>query len=301
MKPKTISTVKDLEADLSSLRRIFDNVRLIDPIAQKVISFDSSENIVYDDMYCYEVWSKEGKCDNCICTKTYNENSRKTKFEFNENNIFYIVTKPVKVKTNSHGVITAIIQISSEVSNEILFEAFGKNDFVKKIIETNKKIYEDSLTKVYNRRYFDERLFFQENRNSPKMAFIMLDLKDFKNINDSYGHIAGDNVLKKVAVTLKKNVRDYDSIVRLGGDEFLIILQNCDEVTALKKIEKLKSALNSIFYNEKEGLFIEGDFGFAITDSFINSESFITAMLCEADFNMYKFKKRASENAASQI
>jgi diguanylate cyclase (GGDEF)-like protein len=88
----------------------------------------------------------------------------------------------------------------------------------------------DPLTGLYNRRFGEEHLLRQiasaERRGDP-LIVLLLDLDDFKGINDRFGHAAGDLVLKEFARRLNKGIRASDTAVRLGGDEFLVILPEC--------------------------------------------------------------------------
>ncbi|MCH6266586.1 GGDEF domain-containing protein [Neobacillus citreus] len=89
----------------------------------------------------------------------------------------------------------------------------------------------DSLTGLYNRRYFDlsmeKTIPFSQRINCP-LSLIMIDIDHFKNINDKYGHLCGDEALKHIADIIKRNVRTSDAYVRFGGEEFAIILPNTD-------------------------------------------------------------------------
>jgi len=90
-----------------------------------------------------------------------------------------------------------------------------------------KQAVRDPLTDLYNRRYFSETLEKEVEkckRYDNTIAFIMIDVNRFKEINDSYSHQIGDKVLVEVAKLLKKNVRDADTVVRYGGDEFLVMM-----------------------------------------------------------------------------
>ena len=88
----------------------------------------------------------------------------------------------------------------------------------------------DSLTGLYNRRSADARLAAEvarSSRHSYPLTVLLLDLNDFKQINDQHGHGAGDQVLKEVAARLQKVIRVSDVAVRMGGDEFMVILPEC--------------------------------------------------------------------------
>lgn len=104
----------------------------------------------------------------------------------------------------------------------------------------------DALTGVANRTALEEYLAFTEQKPNAfeYMALIVLDIDNFKQVNDHYGHIVGDEVIQYVAHKLKKSVRSTDFVVRYGGDEFLVILENCEFSDALEIADKMRCAIN---------------------------------------------------------
>lgn len=107
----------------------------------------------------------------------------------------------------------------------------------------------DPLTKCHNRRFMDEYLVQLEglNSRSPRnVGFIMADLDHFKMVNDEFGHLAGDEILKQVAEILKNNIRKTDLLIRYGGEEFLIVLMEMnDNGEAYQIAEKLRTAVEA--------------------------------------------------------
>ncbi|KGK42232.1 hypothetical protein LH51_08965 [Nitrincola sp. A-D6] len=114
---------------------------------------------------------------------------------------------------------------------------------VKQRTEALEKLsYEDSLTGLKNRRFFDEFFSFHAAtalRTKLPLTLVMCDLDYFKQFNDTYGHPAGDAVLKLFADLLRENFRDTDLVCRLGGEEFVILLPNTDSCEAKDKIQLL--------------------------------------------------------------
>ncbi len=107
----------------------------------------------------------------------------------------------------------------------------------------------DPLTGLYNRRYADQhikRTAEQSRSSGENFAVMMMDLDHFKNINDTYGHDAGDIVLKEVARRLQENLRGVDLIARLGGEEFLVVMPDTDLVQAKAAAERLREAIEKI-------------------------------------------------------
>lgn len=109
----------------------------------------------------------------------------------------------------------------------------------------------DDLTGIWNRRYFFEMgkaEFLRSKRYKASFALIMIDVDHFKTINDTYGHAAGDEVLKKITAVLKKNLRDVDILARLGGEEFAVLLPNTETPGAEIVAERLRKAVESALF-----------------------------------------------------
>ena len=117
----------------------------------------------------------------------------------------------------------------------------------------------DGLTELYNHRYFQESLKKQveiSKRYEQPFSLLILDIDFFKKVNDTYGHQAGDAVLKQVAQILKKNARNTDVICRYGGEEMGIILPNTIAQEALNLAKRINSAVeeyNFILDTNKSG------------------------------------------------
>jgi len=108
----------------------------------------------------------------------------------------------------------------------------------------------DPLTNLFNRRYLEETLdreLARAARESYPICIIMMDLDHFKKINDTYGHEAGDQVLRAIADTLTEETRRGDFACRYGGEEFVIVMPNIDCNVAYERAEKLRETLNSLY------------------------------------------------------
>ena len=101
----------------------------------------------------------------------------------------------------------------------------------------------DSLTNVYTRRYFLERFEEEIKRASLrkiKLAFLMIDVDHFKMVNDQYGHLTGDYVLKEISLIIKENIREIDIVGRYGGEEFCVVLPETDLEGAYLVAERIR-------------------------------------------------------------
>ena len=110
-------------------------------------------------------------------------------------------------------------------------------------------LFFDDLTGLYNRRAGMERLreeFARACRNGKEFSVAMVDVDHFKKVNDTYGHLAGDHVLKEIGKILRTELRQCDVIVRYGGEEFMVIMPETDQKQAIQALERLCSKLSSM-------------------------------------------------------
>ena len=108
------------------------------------------------------------------------------------------------------------------------------------------KATHDALTGLWNRGVITDLLnreLARAQREHKSTALLLCDIDHFKNINDTYGHPVGDEVLREVARRLLASVRSYDFVGRYGGEEFLIVLNNCDPASALGRAEQVRAAI----------------------------------------------------------
>ena len=164
----------------------------------------------------------------------------------------------------------------------------------------------DTLTGLPNRNMFRDRLtvaIARARRSGQMTALMFLDLDRFKEINDTLGHATGDKVLQATAVLLRASLRDVDTISRLGGDEFTVILENIIDVRQLKTIvEKIKEAFSApIITQEGRDIFVTASIGIALYP--LDADN-IDALLQAADVAMYRAKQKgrnAYEFYASEL
>jgi len=112
--------------------------------------------------------------------------------------------------------------------------------------QTRELSHRDDLTDLYNRRYFFERFdreVYRDDRYYHDISLLMLDIDNFKRLNDSHGHLQGDEVLKKLAKIIEDKVRKADVVARYGGEEFLVLLPETDREGAICVAEKLRARI----------------------------------------------------------
>ena len=146
-------------------------------------------------------------------------------------------------------------------------------EYKKRLTIQKHKLFLDSLTQVHNRAALDERLELEYKRwlrYGTPLCLAIIDIDHFKNINDNYGHMAGDKALKVVAKALQGALRDTDFIARFGGEEFVVLLPNINPDKYQKPLETLRQTIKSIPFRFRDArveitisigatLFREGD------------------------------------------
>ena len=169
-------------------------------------------------------------------------------------------------------------------------------DVESKLRESQRKLQflsmYDSLTELPNRQLFLDRLEHQVSmykRDKSSFAVLMMDLNLFKEVNDTYGHSAGDELLVQLGLRLKTIARDSDTFARLGGDEFAGILYNMRSLQdACNVAEKINSAVNVPFQLQNAKVTI----GISIGIAFVNGEEVdCKSLLSQADSSMYEAKR----------
>lgn len=182
---------------------------------------------------------------------------------------------------DDNGICDSVAGASRDITKEKLAE---------KLIWYNANY--DILTGLTNRLRFNnnfEQAIKDAKRSGKSIALLFIDLDNFKMINDTLGHIEGDNLLKQVAERIKHCVRDTDMVSRIGGDEFTVILNNMQDAQQAKIVaEKMLSALRKSFQLKNKKIHITASIGISISpqDSIVTDD-----LLKQADQAMYQAKK----------
>lgn len=170
-------------------------------------------------------------------------------------------------------------------------------DYYEKLQELSDRDY---LTGLYNRRKFEEFLTYEVKRSvrhRHKFTILMIDLDNFKYINDTYGHASGDLVLKEVTQIFASNLRNADILARIGGDEFAVILPETSYENGHAVVEKLRASLEStpisLMFDQVS---LTASFGIA---EYPEQGENIEALLTGSDLAMYK-AKRAGKNTIAR-
>jgi diguanylate cyclase (GGDEF)-like protein/PAS domain S-box-containing protein len=182
----------------------------------------------------------------------------------------------------------SIAHIQNETGNITHYVSFSKDstERLKRELTLKDLASKDALTDLLNRRSGEQLLkqYDDEILSKKSLCLIMLDIDNFKNINDTYGHAGGDEILKSSSQLLKSKARSTDSVVRWGGEEFLILVPDANLNAAVEFAERIR---NSIAQHQHQALgFITASFGVAELQAGESTAS----LLNRADKALYKAK-----------
>lgn len=312
----TKGSLKDVQYIIHKIQRLLENRR------HKVLVVDDSQlqrrrmvKLLKNQMF--EVHeAKDG--EEALETVEFHSEIRMVITDYNMPKIDgFELTLKLREKYNKDQL--AIIAVSSEESEIVSskFLKFGATDFLKKPFSTEEfncrvnntienleniemirnMANKDYMTNCFNRRYFFEQVppIYQKSKeeNSP-MAIAMLDIDNFKAINDTYGHDVGDTAIVQLAQILNSSVKGFDLVSRFGGEEFCIVLQNINKEDAFNFFDNLRFKIqsNDIDIAEQEPLHFTVSIG--VVTAF---EDNVEKAINEADMKLY----HAKNNGKNQV
>jgi diguanylate cyclase (GGDEF)-like protein/PAS domain S-box-containing protein len=181
---------------------------------------------------------------------------------------------------------------------------FGTHIDISKRKKIEKKIIEmairDPLTRIYNRRYIFEKLKEFKNRlekDNINFSVTIIDIDFFKQINDKYGHSAGDSVLQSFTQFIQKRIRSFDLLGRYGGEEFIILLADCTKYEAFKRISDiLKDIRKTSFYYDEYKIRFTFSAGISDSKNFDFNSVNIEKLIDIADNRLYIAKNKGRNN-----
>lgn len=263
---------------MCNLKKIFRTVRLIDVRECLCIELDENGVLTETPHHCYDIWERNGRCENCISGTAYRKKRQMTKIEFFDSEIYCVIANYVVVDD-----VPCVLEVAFKTNDDILL-ADSKTDvnFTQfNLKEYSKRLYTDVLTNAHNRRFYNEKISGIKKAE----GVAMIDVDDFKHINDTYGHGAGDIVLKKIVEVIQSGIRETDFVVRYGGDEFLLIFPTIPEEVFKSKLEHIRNSVSNLRFESYPNIKITVSIG-GVYDYYPLSE----AVKC-ADNLMYGIKQ----------
>lgn len=224
-------------------------------------------------------------------------------------------------KRFSQSMIFAPIIIHSKVIGIMSVQSYEKNMFTLKDVNTlkilstyvgialeNSKLYKelkyranyDVLTKIFNRREIlrrSEKIYNNFKEDLESYCIMMIDVDNFKNINDTYGHQIGDKVLANVAKTIKESIREDDIVGRYGGEEFIVVVKD-NYNSSLRMAERIRRNIEKIVIKVEENEFIKVTCSIGITNMNAKDKT-LQQIISDSDKALYEAKNTGKNKVVS--
>lgn len=213
---------------LQYLQISYDLVRYVDPITNKVIHIEKDGKMWESETACSDIWNCLEKCSNCISRLSMQTRKRMTKLEVAGDDPYQVVSMYVEIDGK-----TCCLEMASRIDGDFMPDGYSKDEILSSVRIHKEKVYIDPVTGVYNKRYYVEKLSKMDNA----AALMFADIKNFKRINENFGHQAGDDVLRQVAGVLRDVAAGKGDVLRYSGDDFVTVFFKASE-EELSEIQK---------------------------------------------------------------
>ena len=243
---------KAVQNTIKQLEQIFDYVRLVDPAANAVLEVDQKGILRKTEQHCAAFWDTGGNCANCISSQALTQKTMLNKLEFTRSDMFYVVAKYLCINGTP-----CVLEMLSKMNEGRWIDANGTRFLLDKSRGEHRELFADPLTGAYSRRYFETYSIHMEGMECVEI----IDVDQFKRVNDTYGHPAGDVVLRDIAAAIQSCIRSNDILIRYGGDEFLLLFPKMTEKDMEEKNIRIKKAVEDIVITEYPDLHLSVSIG----------------------------------------
>ena len=213
---------------LQYLQISYDLVRYVDPITNKVIHIEKDGKMWESETACSDIWNCLEKCSNCISRLSMQTRKRMTKLEVAGDDPYQVVSMYVEIDGKP-----CCLEMASRIDGDFMPDGYSRDEILSSVRIHKEKVYIDPVTGVYNKRYYVEKLSKMDNA----AALMFADIKNFKRINENFGHQAGDDVLRQVAGVLRDVAAGKGDVLRYSGDDFVTVFFKATE-EELSEIQK---------------------------------------------------------------
>lgn len=213
---------------LQYLQIPYDLVRYVDPITNKVIHIEKDGKMWESETAYSDIWNCLEKCSNCISRLSMQTGKRMTKLEVAGEDPYQVVSMYVEIDRKP-----CCLEMASRIDGDFMPDGYSRDEILSSVRIHKEKVYIDPVTGVYNKRYYVEKLSKMDNA----AALMFADIKNFKRINENFGHQAGDDVLRQVAGVLRDVAAGKGDVLRYSGDDFVTVFFKATE-EELSEIQK---------------------------------------------------------------
>lgn len=256
-------SIEEMQLCMQEFRKFFDVVRLVNPSEMREIYFDAQGHVSSSEHNCYEVWRRDGRCENCISARSCTQKGSFSKFEFIDKDIFFVISYSVIVDGKSF-VLELVKKVNSSIEESMLDKFFTNEDFIAKVSRANRSQYRDELTGLRNRRYYTEQM---AGLNAVAIAILKLDNR--KEIAEIYGEAKAKEAFKAFAERVAAEAPGNSELVRYEDDEILLMMDYISYSEFYELLADIQGKLRWTAEKVHKGLelstSISGVYGYGVT------------------------------------
>lgn len=276
-------TAKQAEEQMRFFQNVFTVVRLLKGEELECVSEGTTDAPICE---CYDFWEKGQPCENCISMQTLRDKQQHTKLEFLGTDIYQVFSRYVEVDGKP-----CVMELIRKLDSDSLISVNERDKLIRQLSQYHTELYRDALTGAYNRRYLEDKL--KQVHFTGGTA--MIDLDDFKVYNDTCGHDAGDVVLETVVKVVRENIGSSDTLIRYGGDEFVLLMANAEEQEFYRKLHQIRRKLHNAPVPGYSGIHLSVSIGGVYCRNTILEEG-----IHRADVLMYQAKNKKNAVITSE-
>ena len=266
-----------LAAEMHRLRMVFDVVRLVDPTTNSVLELDEQGVLHPTGSHCAAFWDNGRSCANCISSRALAQKTTLNKLEFTNTDMYFVISKYLCLNG-----MPCVLEMLSKLSEGRWIDANGTRLLLDHSRAENMELFMDPLTNTYARRYFESYRSHLEGMEH----VAIIDVDSFKQVNDVYGHQTGDTALRDIAAAIRSCIRSTDTLIRYGGDEFLLLFPKMNEHIFTRKQNEIREAVRRIVIPEYPELHLSVSIGG------VSGVHPLAEAIRQADYLMYENKEK---------
>ena len=305
------ANLKDIDDKKNSELQLIQHVQILDQVHDAIVSTDLEGNILtwnvaatkllgytqsemigenVKKLYFKDDYNFINRMLKILQTKSIDHVNSKI---LRKNSDLIYIDLSLSTLSDINGAVIGLIGYAQDITQRII----AKQQLLDQKSRLDYEAHHDPLTKLPNRLLFNDRLeqaIKKASRNKTIIALFFIDLDHFKEINDSLGHDIGDKVLQTVSTRLREHLRASDTLSRLGGDEFTIIMEDLkDNKDAMTLAENILLTLKKPIIINQHELYVSSSIGISL---YPNDNTKVTSLLKYADAAMYKAKEEGRDN-----
>ena len=255
-------SIEEMQLCMQEFRKFFQVVRLVNPSEMREIYFDAQGHVQSSKHNCYEVWRRDGRCENCTSARSCTQKRSFVKFEFIENTVYFVISQSVIVDGKSF-VLELVRNVNSSMEETMMERIFNNEEFMEKVARANRTQYRDELTGLRNREYYAEQV---AGLSAVAVAIVKLD--NLEEIREIYGEETAREAMKAFSDQVSCEVPGNTELLRYDENELLLMIDYISYADFYEMLADMQGKLRWAAENVHKGLelsaSISGVYGYGV-------------------------------------